>query len=50
MKLLSAPGLQFKGKGWYITDYARKSKPEKEEKPKEKDKEKPEPEKTTPAK
>jgi putative FmdB family regulatory protein len=27
-KLLSAPGLQFKGEGWYVTDYARKS-PEK---------------------
>jgi putative FmdB family regulatory protein len=25
-KLLSAPGLQFKGSGWYITDYARKDK------------------------
>ena len=22
-KLISAPGLQFKGEGWYITDYAR---------------------------
>jgi putative FmdB family regulatory protein len=22
-RLLSAPGLQFKGSGWYITDYAR---------------------------
>jgi len=31
-KLLSAPGLQFKGSGWYITDYARKDK--KETKPK----------------
>jgi putative FmdB family regulatory protein len=30
-KLLSAPGLQFKGSGFYITDYARK---EKETKPK----------------
>jgi len=30
-KLLSPPGLQFKGSGWYITDYARK---EKETKPK----------------
>jgi putative FmdB family regulatory protein len=25
-KLLSAPAIQFKGTGWYITDYARKSK------------------------
>ncbi len=24
---LSAPALQFKGSGWYITDYARKSTP-----------------------
>ncbi|MCZ2150379.1 MAG: zinc ribbon domain-containing protein [Bryobacterales bacterium] len=22
-RLLSAPGLQFKGTGWYVTDYAR---------------------------
>ncbi|HUJ78770.1 MAG TPA: FmdB family zinc ribbon protein [Nitrospiria bacterium] len=32
-RLLSAPGLQFKGSGWYITDYARKEK-EKETPPK----------------
>jgi putative FmdB family regulatory protein len=24
MKLLSSPAIQFKGTGWYITDYARK--------------------------
>ena len=24
-RLLSAPALQFKGSGWYITDYARKN-------------------------
>jgi putative FmdB family regulatory protein len=24
-KLLSAPAIQFKGTGWYITDYARKT-------------------------
>ncbi len=24
-KILSAPAIQFKGSGWYITDYARKS-------------------------
>jgi putative FmdB family regulatory protein len=24
-RLLSAPALQFKGSGWYITDYARKA-------------------------
>ncbi|MFQ5877481.1 MAG: FmdB family zinc ribbon protein [Acidobacteriota bacterium] len=23
-KVLSAPGIQFKGSGWYVTDYARK--------------------------
>lgn len=26
-RLLSAPALQFKGSGWYITDYARRSNP-----------------------
>lgn len=25
-KLLSSPAIQFKGTGWYITDYARKGK------------------------
>jgi putative FmdB family regulatory protein len=24
-KLFSAPAIQFKGSGWYVTDYARKS-------------------------
>ncbi len=24
-KLLSSPAIQFKGTGWYVTDYARKS-------------------------
>jgi putative FmdB family regulatory protein len=24
-KILTAPALQFKGQGWYITDYSRKS-------------------------
>ena len=24
-KLLSSPAIQFKGSGWYITDYAKKS-------------------------
>lgn len=24
-KLLSAPAIQFKGRGWYITDYSRKT-------------------------
>jgi putative FmdB family regulatory protein len=27
-RLLSAPAIQFKGSGWYITDYARKGKSE----------------------
>jgi putative FmdB family regulatory protein len=27
-KLLSAPAIQFKGTGWYVTDYARKGKTE----------------------
>ena len=27
-RLLSAPAIQFKGSGWYVTDYARKSTPE----------------------
>ena len=26
-QLLSAPAVQFKGAGWYVTDYARKSSP-----------------------
>jgi putative FmdB family regulatory protein len=26
-KLLSSPAIQFKGSGWYITDYAKKSSP-----------------------
>ena len=31
-KLPSAPAIQFKGSGWYITDYARKNSPGPEEK------------------
>lgn len=27
-RLLSAPAIQFKGTGWYVTDYGRKSPPE----------------------
>ena len=34
-KLLSAPSLQFKGKGWYITDY--KNQPKKKETGEKKD-------------
>jgi putative FmdB family regulatory protein len=26
-RLLSSPAIQFKGSGWYVTDYARKSAP-----------------------
>ena len=37
-KVISPPALQFKGNGWYITDYAQKKKPEKEEKTEEKTK------------
>jgi putative FmdB family regulatory protein len=31
-KAISAPAIQFKGSGWYITDYARAKKEEKTEK------------------
>jgi putative FmdB family regulatory protein len=27
VKLISSPAIQFKGNGWYITDYAKKSAP-----------------------
>jgi len=27
-RLLSSPAIQFKGSGWYVTDYARKAKAE----------------------
>ncbi len=27
-RLLSSPAIQFKGSGWYVTDYARKSSPD----------------------
>jgi putative FmdB family regulatory protein len=30
-KLISAAGFQFKGSGWYVTDYARKGQSEKSE-------------------
>jgi putative FmdB family regulatory protein len=33
-RLLSSPAIQFKGSGWYVTDYARKSSSSGEEKPK----------------
>lgn len=31
-KILSPPAIQFKGSGWYITDYAREKRPAKESK------------------
>lgn len=34
-KIISAPALQFRGEGWYVTDYAHKGS-KKEEKPEEK--------------
>jgi putative FmdB family regulatory protein len=37
-KLLSPPALQFKGNGWYVTDYASKKPKESESKPEEKPK------------
>jgi putative FmdB family regulatory protein len=37
-KVLTAPAIQFKGSGFYITDYAKKKKPEKEATPKKKQK------------
>ena len=35
-KVISAPALQFKGSGWYITDYARKGQQPSESETKEK--------------
>ena len=32
-KAISAPAIQFKGSGWYITDYAKKTQAEKDKKP-----------------
>ncbi|MHB8095783.1 MAG: FmdB family zinc ribbon protein [Candidatus Aminicenantales bacterium] len=34
-KLISSPAIQFKGSGFYITDYAHKNIPSKEAKPRE---------------
>ena len=39
-RLPSAPAIQFKGSGWYITDYARKGQSGGEEKPSKPDDEK----------
>jgi putative FmdB family regulatory protein len=33
VKLISSPAIQFKGNGWYITDYAKKNSPSEEAKP-----------------
>ncbi len=42
-RLLHAPAVQFKGSGWYVTDYARKgSAPHSEAKPEAKTESKPE--------
>jgi len=35
--VLSAPAIQFKGAGWYVTDYARKKSTDSESKPAAKD-------------
>jgi putative FmdB family regulatory protein len=35
--VLSAPAIQFKGQGWYVTDYAGKKSTENESKPVEKE-------------
>lgn len=40
-KLISPSTLQFRGEGWYVTDYAKNKKSEKKEKEKEKPKDKP---------
>ncbi len=32
-KRISSPAIQFKGNGWYITDYAKKNTPSQEAKP-----------------
>jgi putative FmdB family regulatory protein len=37
-KVLTAPAIQFKGSGFYITDYAKKKRPEKGATPKKKQK------------
>ncbi|HTN43385.1 MAG TPA: FmdB family zinc ribbon protein [Nitrospiria bacterium] len=32
-KVISAPGIQFKGSGWYVTDYSQKLKSKEDKKP-----------------
>ncbi len=41
-QLLSAPAVQFKGSGWYVTDYARKGAPPDSKSPDKKGETKPE--------
>jgi len=36
-RLISTSALQFKGSGWYVTDYAKSSKPESDGSPKKSD-------------
>jgi putative FmdB family regulatory protein len=49
-KLLSSPAIQFKGSGWYITDYARKDSSSSGSENKSKDKPAPEPTTSTESK
>src|SRR5262245_37494838 len=49
-KLISASGFQFKGSGWYVTDYARKGKSAESEAPKDTDKKEAPPKVEAPAK
>ena len=46
-KLISAPSIQFKGSGWYVTDYARKDSAAKTTETKETEAKKAEPDKST---
>ena len=41
-KIISPPALQFKGSGWYVTDYAQKDEKEKKSKEPKKTKDAPE--------
>jgi putative FmdB family regulatory protein len=42
VKRISSPAIQFKGNGWYVTDYAKKSAPSPEKKAEPKSEAKPE--------
>lgn len=46
-KLISAPSIQFKGTGWYVTDYARKDAASRDTKTKDTETTKAEPAKAT---